>query len=307
MLTCACGARFEVDDNLAGQEVACPECQTPVKVPARDATPRRTSGYALASLVLALMGAFTPFTAVALALGIIGLVHVARYKDRLTGAGFAVAGIVLSLVFGGLTLFAFSSGELFGLGGWVRGRTLAPYVQTDGPLEITDAAGGFSITRPSEKWGRIDPNHVDDPVVSRFHEPNALMLVHPGEFAFLDVHSIREDKPLMVVADDILAAFHPPRRQVGRFPFQEDDDDFLLPARATLKQKTVLPEKDGVEQCEMELDLRYLHQQWHYIIRLYRQHGQGVVYVARGYTRSSRFNQVEDQLRRALDSFRILR
>jgi hypothetical protein len=302
MLTCACGARFEVDDTLAGQEVACPECQTPVKVPARDAAPRRTSGYALASLAIALMGAFTPFTIVALVAGIIGLVQVARYRDRLSGAGFAIAGIVLSLTFGGLTVFAFSRGELFGLGGWIRGRALAPYVQTDGPIEIVDT--GFAITRPSEKWGRIEANRVDDPFIRRFHEPGALMLVHPGEFAFLDVHSVDDRKPLEAVADDILAAFQP-ARHAPQFPFR-DEDDFLPPARATLKRSIDLPEKDGMEQREMEVDVRYLRQEWRFLIRLYHRRGQNVVYVARGYTQARRFEGVEDQLRRALDSFKIL-
>jgi hypothetical protein len=304
MLTCACGARFEVEDNLAGQEVACPECQTPVKVPARDATPRRTSGYALASLVLALMGAFTPFTAVALVLGIIGLIQATRHRDRFAGAGFAAAGIVLSLAFGTLTLFAVSSGELFGLGGWIRGRTLAPYVQTAGPIEIVEAGSGFAINRPSEKWGRIDPNNVDDPVVRRFHEPNAVMLVHPGEFAFIDVHSVTENKPLSIAADDVLSAFQPAGKQ-PRFPFQ-DEDDFLPPTRATLKQKTALPDKDGVEQVEMEVDVRYFRQQWRFLVRLFRRRGQGVVYIVRGYSQATRFSRVEDQLRRGLDSFRIL-
>src|SRR4051812_13283476 len=52
-LTCACGARFEVEDTLAGQEVSCPECQQPLKAPALQRVPLRTSGFALASAQLA--------------------------------------------------------------------------------------------------------------------------------------------------------------------------------------------------------------------------------------------------------------
>src|SRR5438045_2244643 len=57
-LSCACGARFDVDDAQAGKEVVCPECQQSVKAPA--ASPAVvTTDWALASVVLALAGAFT--------------------------------------------------------------------------------------------------------------------------------------------------------------------------------------------------------------------------------------------------------
>ncbi len=78
MLTCACGARFEVDDTLAGQDVFCPECQQPLKTPALDRPPQLTSGWALASVVLALVGAFTVVgTILAVLLGFYALLHIA--------------------------------------------------------------------------------------------------------------------------------------------------------------------------------------------------------------------------------------
>ena len=70
-LSCACGAKFEVAETFAGQGVACPECQQPVKVPAATGARLRTSGYALASVVLALVGMFTiVLPALAVILGI---------------------------------------------------------------------------------------------------------------------------------------------------------------------------------------------------------------------------------------------
>src|SRR5262249_7929426 len=111
MLTCACGARFEVDETLAGREVACPECQQPVKVPPRQQA-SRTRGLALASLTFALLGAFTPGTLVAVLLGVAALRSIARSRGRLTGAGFAIFGIVLGLLLGFLTVFASPFGNL---------------------------------------------------------------------------------------------------------------------------------------------------------------------------------------------------
>ena len=58
-LICDCGARFEVEDALAGQTVSCPECQQPLKAPAAQRPTLRTSAFALASFLLAVVGAFT--------------------------------------------------------------------------------------------------------------------------------------------------------------------------------------------------------------------------------------------------------
>ncbi len=121
MLTCACGARFEVDDTLAGQEVLCPECQQPIKAPALDRPPQVTSGWALASVVLALVGAFTVLgTVLAAVLGFYALLHIARNRQRVSGAGLAVFGICLGVLFTGLTVFALTTSDLFGLESLVR-------------------------------------------------------------------------------------------------------------------------------------------------------------------------------------------
>src|SRR5262245_8798641 len=147
-LTCDCGARFEVEDTLAGQEVSCPECQHPLKVPAQGAAPPRTSLYALASAVLALIGAFTVVgTAAAVVLGVAALVSIARHRPRLTGVGFAAFGIGAGAVFTALTLFALGRGELFGFGDALRERTMADQVDLTGPLEVRGR--GFALTRPS--------------------------------------------------------------------------------------------------------------------------------------------------------------
>src|SRR5262245_34612351 len=115
-LSCPCGARFEVEETFAGQAVACPDCQRSLRAPAPGRVVRRTSGLAIASVALALMGAFTVVgTVVAVLLGLAALVAIARRRDRLAGAGFAVLGIVLGVAFTGLTLFAFSTQELFGV------------------------------------------------------------------------------------------------------------------------------------------------------------------------------------------------
>jgi len=116
-LVCVCGARFEVEDTYAGQAVACPECQQPVAAAAPPARPVRTSGFALASVVLALVLAFTGVgTVLAVLLGVIGLVHIRRCREQVTGTGYALLGIGLGTVFTALFLVALFS-DLVGL--WI--------------------------------------------------------------------------------------------------------------------------------------------------------------------------------------------
>src|SRR5262245_57704151 len=106
-LSCACGARFEVEETLAGQAVTCPDCREPVQAPQAGGGAARTSGFAVASTVLALVGAFTLIgTVAAVVLGLVALVSVARNPGRVAGAGYAVFGIVAGVVFTALTLFA---------------------------------------------------------------------------------------------------------------------------------------------------------------------------------------------------------
>jgi hypothetical protein len=291
-----------VDDTFAGQEVACPECQSPVKVPARASAPKRTSGYALASFVIALMGAFTPFTALALVLGILGLVHVRRYPDRLTGGGFAVAGIVLSAIFGGLTLFKSGDASRF-----LRARRLAAFADTSGPLEIVEPREGFAITRPSDRWGKIDPRAVDEPIVLQFRrgKPINLMLVCPNEVAFLDLHTIDTPNSLFRVADEVVNDLAPTRRHVR--PVDPDDEDLPRPrSAAKLRSKSLVTVGNGLENCTLEMDVPCHGRQWRFFTRLYRREGERKVFVVHAYAESGLWPKVEEQVRGALDTFRVL-
>src|SRR5262249_59901886 len=79
---------------------------------------------------------------------------------RLTGAGFALFGIVAGLGFTALTIFALLNSELPGLG-WVRERTLAASVDTSGPLPVSGPR--YTITPPPGQWGKGQGNPRDHP------------------------------------------------------------------------------------------------------------------------------------------------
>jgi hypothetical protein len=305
MLTCACGARFEVDDTLAGQEVLCPECQQPLKAPAAAGPPQVTSAWALASVIVALVGAFTVIgTLAAVVLGVVGLRHVARNRQRVTGAGFAAFGIVLGLVLTPLTLFALTSSEMFGLAGWLRERTASEQVDTSGPLEIVRAAKGFAITRPTEKWGQVAGNRSDDPVVSGLQNNRDLLLMQVARYAFVDVRAQPRNPALNLdeYQDEVLAELE---RQPAPNLFDDEDEGFRRVVRAQLRGSRRLAAENGVEGRELTIDTRCAGQPWRFLIRLYRR-GDGPVYVVRAYAQRRRFDLVADELNRALDSFRVL-
>jgi hypothetical protein len=223
MLTCPCGTRFEVDETLAGQEVLCPECQQPLRAPAVERPPQLTSAWALASLLLALIGAFTVVgTLAAIVLGFVALVSISRNRPRLAGVGFAVLGICLGVLFTVLTLVALNAGDLFGLETWMRQRTMTAKVDTSGPMEIVSGSKRFAITRPSEKWGRVQDDQSDDAAVSEFQNNLDLLLMQIGHHAFLDVRAL-EGGPFQTLEQaeaEILAEFDTQRRPRNAF----DDD-----------------------------------------------------------------------------------
>lgn len=305
MLTCACGARFEVDDSLAGQEVLCPECQQPIKAPHSERLPRVTSGWALASVLLALLGAFTVVgTLVAVLLGLIALVSISRNRDRLAGTGFAVFGICLGVLFTVLTVVALNADNIFGLESWLRERTLTQGVDTSGPLEVVRILEGFAITRPTEKWGEVLGNDSDDPAVGAFQEQLDLLLMQIARHAFIDVRTLPVGpfQNLDQCESEVVAEFEAHRRP--RDPF--DDDDLHRAVRVRRLGARGLDAKDGMEGREVEIEVRCAGKPWLFLIRLYRR-GNGQVYVVRGYGPKRRFAELRSELEAALDSFRILR
>ncbi len=305
MLTCACGTRFEVDDSLAGQEVLCPECQQPLKAPAVERPPRVTSAWALASVLLALVGAFTVLgTLVAIVLGLIALVSIARHRERVTGAGFAVFGICLGVLFTVLTVVALSAADVFGLETWLRERTLSQKIDTSGPLEIVQGIKRFAIARPSEKWGQVQDNQSDDSAVGDFQDNLDLLLMQIPRHAFIDVQVVPAGpfQTLDSCTAEVLAEFE--KQHHPRNPF-DDDEDFRADPRLRRLSDQRLDAKDGMEGRHLEIEVRCAGKPWRFLIRLYRR-GKGSVYVVRAYAPRRRFDEIRDELQSALDSFRIL-
>lgn len=297
-LSCPCGAQFEVPDNLAGQQVACPECQEPVKAPAAARVPLRTSGYALASVVLALAGMFTVVgTLAAVVLGALALLSIARNRDRLAGTGYAVFGIVGGVILTALACFAYSSGELFGVDGWMRSGVYSSQVDYSGDLEVKRERLGYAVTRPSLRWGVAKPA-----LLKELKNDGDLLLVNAKLDAYVDVWPADLGGSLDDYLDEVLRAYqaHEP---VGAFGPQGT-------LGATNRWKVVkrerLPTKDGLAAAEMVLELQFGAQHFTFIDRVVQEERGGQAFHLRAWVARRRFPQAEPELRWILDSFRLL-
>jgi hypothetical protein len=295
-LECPCGAHFEVEDTFAGHGVTCPECHRLVKAPVGGGETLRTSGYALASIILALVLAFTVVgTLVAVVLGVIGLVSIARNPGRVAGAGYAVSGILLGLIFTGLTVLAFSKAELFEE---ARERVVGNEVDRSGPLEVVRKEDGFAITRPSQQWGVARPE-----MVQRINSHSNLMLANPGRDAYLDVTLQRVGAATLDECRDNL---------VNNYKESKTDDWLGNQGggsglrRVTLRLTRRLPPADRLEREEVLLDIREVGQTFTFLIRLEKDDRTGRLYILRGWTSVRRYDRLEPDFRKCMDSFRLL-
>jgi prepilin-type processing-associated H-X9-DG protein len=111
-VSCTCGKQFQTSDENAGRRARCPACGRDLVIPGlaplepiggelepglEKGAPERTSGKAIASLVLGITSLFclifTGFPAIIL--GVLGLRDIDRSHGRVTGKGMATTGIVL--------------------------------------------------------------------------------------------------------------------------------------------------------------------------------------------------------------------
>jgi hypothetical protein len=320
-LICDCGARFEVEDALAGQSVACPECQQPLKAPALQRPTLRTSGFALASYLLAIIGAFTVVgTVAAVVLGLIAVVRILRDRERVAGLGFAGFGVGLGLAFTALMLWAISSGELFGLPAVLRRTQMADQfdpVDPKTPLEIHES--GFSLTRPTAKWARAKKGFQYPLVQPLLRNDALLLLVQPDLYAFIDVQSEANSRLGPAIEEFILnrlkqdptqPAFDKDKvKSPPKFGGIGNDDDPSEISRITkvtaVGTPKSLPTDAGVQQAnEMTAEVTVDGKRWTVLVRTYQMTG-GRLFIVRAFAETARFTRVKDELVKALDSFKL--
>lgn len=297
-LTCTCGTRFEVEDTLAGQEVGCPECQQPLRVPSPSRVRVRTCDGAIVSAVLALVGSFTIIgTVLAVLIGLVAVVRIGKHRDRLAGTGYAVFGIVWGLALTALSLFAYSTGELFGVTDQIRKHQYAGELDDPAELTLTRPNDGFAISRPNHSWRLARPALQD-----RLDNHSSMLLLHPGKDVFVDVQI---DRAWGLNLEGYL------QRVIQSY--QESPQGNPHANRRTLREvsgfklleKRMLPAEPGLELAELKVELRVYNQPIVFLIRVVKE-DNGRVFQVRGWAMRRRFAREESELRVILESFRSL-
>jgi hypothetical protein len=310
-LICACGARIELEDALAGQEIACPECQQPRKAPAGagQSQPIRTSGFALASLILAVAGAFTIVgTLAAVVLGLIAVVLILRHRDQIAGLGYAIAGIAIGTVFTPLTIFAFTTTELFGVAGSLREHNMAAVLDRTGPLEVIDR--GWAITRPNEQWGVTRSSRVNDPLVEVFLAKSTpdVLLAQARHNAFVDVlQQTDAGKNLDAFAKEYLDEYVADDDIFGAEPRGKEEGVMHISQGKVTRGPYSVAGPPGCTGREAELEVLAASQKWTMVVRIFHDPQTKTFYVLRAYTPRRSVKQNKDEFTKALDSFRLVK
>jgi len=298
-LTCSCGARLDIDDKFARQVIHCPDCNRSLNTSPPVPEPPHTSGYALASFLLATTGAFTLLgTAAAIACGVLGLHHIRRAPVRVGGKRFAQAGIILGSVFTLVTLIALATTEFLRLDGLVRVIEWAGKVKYT-PDEVIfidrnhgfDLGGAASIHRPSPSWGQLtfrqfDKQNTDDLVLVNLWEDAYIICLNKWLEGGQTLEDCRQEGQQRFLQSDLVT------RILGRMRADSP------PLAGQERESKQLP---GTDTQELVLDLRLGGISRTFLVRILR-HGNWLHIVAGG-TRRNRFARLEPDIVKALNSY----
>ncbi|NBO92103.1 MAG: hypothetical protein EBV06_07275 [Planctomycetia bacterium] len=311
ILTCDCGARFEVDSEWAGRELPCPDCGAVVRAPGgrQKLVIERPSWMVLVSLALILLGAFT-------ITGTLAGVTLAAWSliRRQPGMRPAMIAIGLGVVLTCFTLFAYWKPSALPIGPWLRYQVLALQIDTSGSDVLSTADGALTLNRPKGKWGRATNNQFSDPSVGDLQRDTQLLLGRIDERAFVDVRKVdgKGDRPLTEIGEWILDELsgqapevvlnHPmipfPPRGGGRIPTQQ-----LSTRRLDLEEDT--------EGREWTFESRRGNRSWQFVIVALRRKGERnpsrPTYLVRIYAPQTKFTRLEPELRAILESVKLSR
>jgi hypothetical protein len=313
-LTCDCGARFEVDDLPPGGAVACPECKHELRAPGRPApAPPRLSFAALLSPLLALAGAFTLVgSGLAALVGLYALAEIRRQPARLTGAPFALAGVVLGGLLSLATVAAYLCADDLPLDGWLRARAMTGQLEPLPAAQVSSSNAECVFTAPSSGWLKVRGNKTAHPVVGELQQNCDVLLFHPRLNAYLDLTRLAPNvaPPPGGMTEWLNEQFGKPRPPlVGNDDGPNPTGD--LTERPVILKGEDLPAVDGLQADERLLVHRRGSVAWRFLVRSYRKPIvpggalTATVWVARGYAPSRRFAAAEAELRAALDSVRF--
>jgi hypothetical protein len=246
--------------------------------------------------MLALVGAFTVvFTLIAVFFGACALLAIHRQPERLAGAGYAMFGIISGLAFTVLSLFLYSNAELLPVDGLLETGVVSSQLDYAGEREVSLPAKKFAITRPNAHWGV-----AKESLVQQMEADCDIMLVNPRKQAYVQATLIELDGQSADEFVDDVIKWYKEELPNGRPVWEPRASGFKLRARRKL------PPENGMQVTELVVELHVSGQDLTYVDRIIQAEGRDLVFRVRGWAPRRRFGQMEAEIRRALDSFRIL-
>jgi hypothetical protein len=180
--------------------------------------------------------------------------------------------------------------------GYLEAGLNSGMVDYSGEREVTRKDKGFAITRPSAKWGVARKTLLDQLGVTC-----DLMLANPQGRCYVQVNTDPVfGRMLDAYVDDLIRSYRNENREVRVGILKPTMGGFKLRERRPMKVV------DGVQIVEMVFDMHLGGQELTYVDHIVLAAGRDEFYLVQGWTARRRFALMEEELRRALDSFRVL-
>ncbi|MBI3410390.1 MAG: DUF4190 domain-containing protein [Planctomycetes bacterium] len=299
-LQCSCGARLEVDDKFAGQTISCPDCGRPLTAPLPPKPAATTSGLALASLLLALIGAFTLVgTLTAMVCGFLALRVIRRSPEPLGGKILAQAGLIAGGVFTLLTVAGFFFLDRLGLDGFLRSLDMAGKIVYDKNEKVAHSASAtgnnFSIELPNAAWGKLVSSSSTQAGRENLQEVALFNVWLDAQIVCLSDWKDRK-LPLEACREEGTAMFKNSRLVKLLAHLSESAS---APAVGEPRELRQLGDS---EIQEFYLDMRLGGIERTFLVRVLRD--KSTIGVVAGGARKTRFAKLEKQLREGIESFK---
>ncbi|MBI2806146.1 MAG: hypothetical protein HYX68_14285 [Planctomycetes bacterium] len=305
-VTCQCGAKLEIDEKFLGKEVLCPDCQRPLPTKAPAAPPplelpdhKRTSGLAVLSLSLSLVGAFLGGGIAGIVVGLFAIKEIAAKPGKLQGLNLARAGIITGAVGTFLLLASLVSPYVFGVDEFLRLLTYGRGVNRNlkDPIVVPVGNGEISLKRPSSgRWGIYTPPIRQNTAF----QSDPLLLINTADDAFIACQDIdinlddRNEATLMAkVLDRVRKSAL--LNIVGGLGRNE------APEPTVVEKKALTPE--GLQ--EIILDIRLGGHERRLLVQ-YSTKDRIKAFIRVGCARRSLFERVEKDFREAFAEFRAM-
>jgi hypothetical protein len=303
-VTCACGARLEIDEKFLGKEVPCPDCGKPLPTKAPPTPPplelpnhRRLSVLAILSLTFGLVGLLVPIVGatVAVALGILAIAQI-RNSKKLDGINMARAGIAVGALSGvlGIVVLIFP----FGMDFVLREMAMLRFLSYATGESIESRGGSILIKRPktSSRWGTLETqaqNNVRDPddlIAVNVHADAYMACMHTPRDILFDDDAIQKSVLEQLARSELVS-------MLGRLNGQPAPEPTPIAPSVVDKAKQV---------GEMTVDMRLGGIDRRMLV-LYKTNDRLRTHIFVGCARRSRFDSMQAEFREAFDGFKSTR